>query len=63
MTEFYRPDVQTLPREQLRALQEERLRALIHRIFSQPIPFFRDKMQAAGLGPDDIKSLEDMPRP
>lgn len=62
MTEFFRPDVQTLPREQLRALQEERLRALVHRIFEQPIPFFRDKMKAAGIAPDDIKSLEDLPR-
>src|SRR5207248_3256466 len=62
MTEFFRPDVQTLPRDQLRALQDERLRALIHRIFNQPIPFFRDKLQAAGIGPDDIKSVDDMPK-
>ncbi|MGZ4206025.1 MAG: phenylacetate--CoA ligase family protein [Actinomycetota bacterium] len=62
MTDFFRPDVQALPREQLRALQEERLRALVHRIFEQPIPFFRDKMKAAGLDPDDIKSLDDLPR-
>ncbi|MGZ4145080.1 MAG: phenylacetate--CoA ligase, partial [Actinomycetota bacterium] len=62
MTEFFRPDIQALPREQLRALQEERLRALVHRIFEQPIPFFRDKMKAAGLDPDDIKSLDDLPR-
>jgi phenylacetate-CoA ligase len=62
MTEFFRPDVQMLPREQLRALQDERLRALIHRIFTQPITFFRDKLQAAGIGPDDIKSVDDMPK-
>jgi len=62
MTEFFRPDVQTLPRDQLRALQDERLRALIHRIFNQPITFFRDKLQAAGIGPDDIKSVDDMPK-
>jgi phenylacetate-CoA ligase len=62
MTEFFRPDIQTLPRDQLRALQEERLRALIHRIYSQPLPFFRKKLESAGIGPDDIKSLEDMPR-
>ena len=62
MTEFYRPDVQALPRDQLRALQDERLRALIHRIFNQPIPFFKKKLESAGLGPDDIKSVDDMPK-
>src|SRR6266487_802283 len=62
MTEFFRPDVQTLPRDRLRALQDERLRALIHRIFNQPIAFFRAKLQAAGIGPDDIKSVDDMPK-
>jgi len=62
MTEFFRPDIQTMPRDQLRALQEERLRALIDRIHSQPIPFFKKKLESAGIGPDDIKSLDDLPR-
>ncbi len=62
MADLWRPEIQTLPRSELRALQEERLRALVHRIFEQPIGFFRDKMEAAGLGPDDIKSLDDLPR-
>lgn len=60
MTEFWRPDVQTMAREKLRALQDERLRALITRIFEQPISFFRAKLEGAGLGPDDIKSIEDL---
>jgi phenylacetate-coenzyme A ligase PaaK-like adenylate-forming protein len=36
---FYRPDIQTLPREDLRALQEERLRESISRVFDQPVVF------------------------
>jgi phenylacetate-CoA ligase len=62
MTEFHRPEIQTLARDKLRALQEERLRALITRIFDQPVAFFRDKLTAAGIGPDDVKSLDDLPR-
>ncbi|MCA1830761.1 MAG: hypothetical protein LC663_04525, partial [Actinobacteria bacterium] len=62
MTDFWRPDIQRMPRAELRALQEERLRALITRIFDQPVPFFRRKMEAAGLGPDDVKSLDDLPK-
>jgi phenylacetate-CoA ligase len=57
---FWRPDVQTLPREQIRALQEERLRALIRRVFDQPVPFFKRLLEGAGLGPDDVKTLDDL---
>lgn len=57
---FYRPDVQTMPREQLAALQLERLQALLERIWTRPIPFFRRKMEAAGVTPRDIRSLDDL---
>jgi phenylacetate-CoA ligase len=60
MTEFYRPDVQTLPRDQIRALQEERLRALIGR--AHEIPFWRRVLDGAGVGPDDVKTLDDLRR-
>jgi len=62
VADFYRPEIQALPRAELRALQEERLRSLVARIFAQPIGFFRDRMATAGIGPDDIKSLDDLPR-
>ncbi len=57
---FYRPEMQTLPREQIAALQLERLQALIARIWERPIPFFKRKMEAAGLTPRDIRSLDDL---
>lgn len=57
---FYRPEVQTLPREQLAALQLGRLQALIRRIWERPIPFFRRKLEAAGLTPRDLRSLDDL---
>ncbi|MFN2545739.1 MAG: phenylacetate--CoA ligase family protein [Actinomycetota bacterium] len=53
--------MQTLPREELRALQEERLRGLIRKVFDQPVPFFRRKLEGAGIGPDDVKTLDDLP--
>jgi phenylacetate-CoA ligase len=62
MSDLWRPEVQAMPRAELRALQEERLRALVRRVFEQPIPFFRAKLEAARVGPDDIKSLDDLPR-
>ena len=62
MTQFYRPDVQALSREQIRALQEERLRALVARVFDQPNPFFKRLLESAGIGPDDVKTLDDLRR-
>lgn len=53
---------QTMARGELCALQEERLRALVRRIFDQPIEFFRVKLVAAGIGADDVKSLDDLAR-
>ena len=60
MTAFYRPDVQTLPRDQIRALQEVRLRVLIARAFE--VPFWRRLLDGAGIGPDDVKTLDDLRR-
>jgi len=62
MAALFRPEVQALPREQIRALQEERLRALIARVFDQPIPFFKRLLEGAGIGPDDVKTLDDLRR-
>ena len=57
---MWRPEVQALRREQLRALQEERLRGVVAKAFD--VPFFRRKLDAAGIGPDDVKTLDDLRR-
>jgi phenylacetate-CoA ligase len=55
--------VQTMPRDQLRALQNERLRAVILRAFDRPVPFFKAKLEAAGVeSPADIRTVEDLDR-
>jgi phenylacetate-CoA ligase len=57
---LYRPDVQTMPRERIAALQLERLQALVRRLWERPVGFFRRKLESAGLRPEDIRSLEDL---
>ena len=57
---FYRPEMQTMPRERIAALQLERLQTLVTRIWERPIPFFRRKLEAAGLTPRDVRSLDDL---
>src|SRR5439155_13168569 len=57
---FLAPQLQTLPREATRALQEERLRSRIARIFELPIPFQKRRLDAIAAGPRDIRTLEDL---
>ncbi len=50
-----------MPREQLRELQLERLKAVVARVYGN-VPYFRSKLDDTGLHPDDIGSLEDLQR-
>lgn len=52
---------QTLPRPELRLLQEERLREAVRRAY-EGTPFWRRRLEAAGIGPDDVKTLDDLRR-
>lgn len=53
--------VETMPREQLRALQSERLRAAVARAYER-VPFYRQRLDEAGVRPTDIQSLDDLPK-
>ncbi|MBX3276965.1 MAG: hypothetical protein KF868_03070 [Acidobacteria bacterium] len=57
---LYHPEVQTMPREQLRELQNEKLRREIDRIWNQPISFFKRKMESVGLRPEHIRTVDDL---
>jgi phenylacetate-CoA ligase len=57
---LFEPDIQTMPREALLALQEERLRETVARAFE--VPFWNRKLAEAGLGPDDVKTRDDLLR-
>lgn len=54
------PEIQTLPRDELRAVQEQRLNTLAERIWTGPAALFRRKLEAAGLGPGDPLGLGDL---
>ena len=57
---FYRPEAQTMSREQIRELQTQKLKREIDRIWNQPIHFFKRKMESVGLRPEHIKSIDDL---
>lgn len=56
---YYQPDIETMSRKDLEALQLERLQALVKRVY-QKIPFYKESFDKAGINPEDIKSLADL---
>jgi phenylacetate-CoA ligase len=48
-----------MPRSELHALQEERLRATVSRVYHE-VPFYRHAFQKLGLMPGDIQTLDDL---
>jgi phenylacetate-CoA ligase len=53
--------LESLPRTQLRELQNEKLRAMIHYV-SERVPFYQQRFRECGIQPDDIRSVDDLPR-
>ncbi|HEX5051908.1 MAG TPA: AMP-binding protein [Planctomycetota bacterium] len=58
---FWNPKIETLPKEQLRALQLRRLQHLVARAY-QGSPFHRRLYEKAGVRPDQIRTLDDIRR-
>ena len=52
---------ETLPREEIEALQLERLKETVNRVYEK-VPAYRKKMEEAGVKPEDVKSLSDLAR-
>ena len=48
-----------MPEEDMKRIQLDRLRETVERVYFN-VPYYRQKMQEAGLGPDVINSLEDI---
>jgi phenylacetate-CoA ligase len=56
---FFQREAETLPREKLERLQLQRLRATLKNAWEN-VPLHRSRMQAAGIAPQDLRSLEDV---
>ena len=55
---YFNPELETMPREELRKLQLERLQKTVRQCVKSP--FYEQKFKEMGITPDDIKSLEDL---
>ena len=56
---MWQPEIETMPREELRKLQSERLVWQVKRMYEN-VELFRKRMDEKGLTPDDIKSVDDL---
>ena len=59
MPNYYQPEIETMPYDQLRALQNERFMKQVRHVWEN-VPYYRAKMEAKGVTLDDIQSLDDI---
>jgi phenylacetate-CoA ligase len=58
---YLEPEIETAQRRTMRVLQEQRLREQVVHAFANS-PFYRRKFEAAGVRPEQVTSLDDLPR-
>lgn len=59
MGNYYQPEIETMPLPQLQALQSERLVAQVKHVYEN-VEFYRNRMDEAGVKPEDIHGIEDL---
>ena len=59
MANYYQPEIETMPREQLRQLQNERFMKQLRHVWDN-VPYYRQKMEDKGVSIDDIHSVDDL---
>jgi phenylacetate-CoA ligase len=58
---FWNEKIETMPRDDLVALQSERLRKVVAYVYDR-VPFYRQKFDELGIKPEDIRGVEDLTR-
>lgn len=56
---MYQPEIETMSREEIRALQLTKLQRQVAMIYDK-VAWYREKMDAMGVKPSDIRSLDDV---
>ncbi len=59
MANYYQPEIETASREEILALQNERLVKQVQYVWDN-VPYYRAKMEEKGLTPADIQSVDDL---
>ena len=56
---FFQEEIECMPREKMRKLQLERLQKTVADVYAR-VPFYRSRLDEAGIKPEEIRSLEDL---
>lgn len=56
---YYQPEAETMPQEQIRALQSEKLVKQVRHVYDH-VPYYRHLMEEKGVIPEDIHGVEDL---
>ena len=59
MSGYYQKDIETASREQILAIQNEKLRRQVRHVYDN-VRYYRDLMDAKGVKPEDIRSVKDI---
>ena len=59
MAKYFQPEIETAPLETLREIQNERLINTVNRVYNN-VELYRERMNAAGVKPEDIRSIDDL---
>ena len=58
---IFQPEIETLGREEMRALQLQRLQQTVRYVYER-VPLYRERLDALKVRPEDIRSLDDVRR-
>ena len=59
MANYYQPEIETMPYQQLRQLQNDRFMKQLRHVWDN-VPYYRQKMEESGVSIDDIHSVDDL---
>ncbi len=59
MSRYYQEEIETMPAAELARMQEEKLRRQVRHVYAH-VPYYRAKMDACGVKPEEIQTLADV---
>ena len=59
MKNYFQPEIETMPLEELQKLQSEKLVKQVKHVYEN-VAYYREKMDAIGVKPEDIHGIEDL---
>ena len=59
MRKYYQEEIETMPREQIKKIQSEKLVRQVKHVYEN-VPYYRDLMDKKGVKPEDIKGRDDL---